>query len=56
MDNEDVSTVLAILGILVSYQYYQTGLLLTLVEDKIAITLVLVGSAFFLWFCRRKSQ
>ncbi len=56
MDNEDVSTVLVVIGILIFYLYYKEGVLQTLFEDRVAITVVLTSTTFFLWFFRRKLQ
>ncbi|MEM3083887.1 MAG: hypothetical protein QXU32_07565 [Nitrososphaerales archaeon] len=55
-NSEDISTALAVIEILISYMYYQTGLWYILVEDRLAISIILTGTVFVLCFFRRHSQ
>ncbi|MGH9921368.1 MAG: hypothetical protein ACRD38_01305 [Nitrososphaerales archaeon] len=56
MNNDDAKTILAILGMLVSYLYWKTDLSFQLIEDRVAISTVLTGSAFVLWFFSRRFE
>ncbi len=54
--DEDTKTIFAMIAILISYTFYKEGVLQALFEDRVAITVVLTSTTFFLWFFRRKLQ